>query len=117
LTSLPVSNVLGSVITGLPVDTGLASNALAGAFGLTSLLSQPTTIKVGAIRAQGDFTTAAAGVTAAPGPLAPPAETNGTLPRTGSNNGAWMAALAALALAGAFGITRSLRKPPVIDEG
>jgi LPXTG-motif cell wall-anchored protein len=117
LTSLPVSNVLGSVITGLPVDTGLASNALANAFGLTSLLSQPTTIKVGAIRAQSDFTTAAAGVTAAPGPLAPPAETNGTLPRTGSNNGAWMAALAALALAGAFGITRSLRKPPVSDEG
>jgi membrane anchored protein len=116
LTSLPVSNVLGSVITGLPVDTGLASNALAGAFGLTSLLSQPTTIKVGAIRAQSDYTTAAAGIAADPGgPVAPPV--SGTLPRTGSNNGAWMAALAAIALAGAFGITKALRRPPVSDEG
>ncbi len=118
VTNLPVSNVLGSVISGLPVDTGLASNALAGAFGLTSLLSQPTTIKVGAIRAQSDYTTAAAGVSAADpnGPVAPPV--SGTLPRTGSNNGAWMAALAAIALAGAFGITRALRKPPVTtDEG
>jgi hypothetical protein len=116
VTNLPVSNVLGSVISNLPVDTGLASNALAGAFGLTSLLTQPTTIKVGAIRAQSDFTTAAAGVTADPsGPVAPPV--SGQLPRTGNNNGAWMAALAALALAGAFGITRSLRKPPVSDEG
>lgn len=118
VTNLPVANVLGSVISGLPVDTGLASNALAGAFGLTSLLSQPTTIKVGAIRAQSDFTTAAAGVSATPGgPLAPPAETNGTLPRTGSNNGALIAALAAVALAGAFGISRTLRKPPISDEG
>jgi len=119
VTNLPLSGLaLGSLLPGgLPVDTGLASNALAGAFGLTSLLSQPTTIKVGAIRALSDFTTAAAGTTAAPGgaPVAPPVD--GTLPRTGSNNGAWMAALAALALAGAFGITRSLRKPPVDIEG
>jgi LPXTG-motif cell wall-anchored protein len=119
VTSLPVSNVLGSVISNIPVDTGLASNALAGAFGLTSLLSQPTTIKVGAIRAQSDFTTAAAGTTAVPGSGPDPAApgVTGQLPRTGSNNGAWMAALAALALAGAFGITRSLRKPPVDIEG
>ncbi|MGH8992934.1 MAG: LPXTG cell wall anchor domain-containing protein [Acidimicrobiia bacterium] len=118
VTNLPIGNLLGGVISGLPVDTGLASGALAGAFGLTSLLSQPTTIKVGAIRAQSDFTTAAESVTATGGsPAAPPAETSGQLPRTGSNNGAWMAALAALALAGAFGITRSLRKPPVSDEG
>ncbi|MGH9003875.1 MAG: LPXTG cell wall anchor domain-containing protein, partial [Acidimicrobiia bacterium] len=107
VTNLPIGNLLGGVISGLPVDTGLASGALAGAFGLTSLLSQPTTIKVGAIRAQSDFTTAAESVTATGGsPAAPPAETSGQLPRTGSNNGAWMAALAALALAGAFGITR-----------
>ncbi len=119
VTNLPVSNVLGGVISGLPVDTGLASNALAGAFGLTSLLSQPLTIKVGAIRAQSDFTTAAAGTTgAAPGVPDPAAPgVTGQLPRTGSNNGAWMAALAAIALAGAFGITRQLRKPPVSDEG
>ncbi|MDQ1502895.1 MAG: hypothetical protein QOD57_622, partial [Actinomycetota bacterium] len=37
----------------------------------------------------------------------------GTLPRTGGTNGAWFAALAAISLAGAFGITRSLRKSPV----
>jgi hypothetical protein len=118
LTNLPVSNVLGSVISNLPVDTGLATNALAGAFGLTSLLSQPLTIKVGAIRAQSDYTTAAAGTVAnpaGPDPAAP--GVTGQLPRTGNNNGAWMAALAAIALAGAFGITRQLRKPPVSDEG
>ncbi len=118
VTNLPVANVLGSVISGLPVDTGLASGAVAGAFGLTSLLTQPTTIKVGAIRAQSDFTTDALGTTAAPGgtdPAAPPV--SGTLPRTGSNNGALIAALAAVALAGAFGITRTLRRPPVSDEG
>jgi LPXTG-motif cell wall-anchored protein len=117
VTNLPVGNLLGSVsgIT-LPV-AGLPTSGIASAFGLTSLLSQPTTIKVGAIRAQSDFTTAAAGTTAAPGgvPVAPPVD--GTLPRTGSNNGAWMAALAAIALAGAFGITRSLRKPPVDIQG
>jgi LPXTG-motif cell wall-anchored protein len=38
---------------------------------------------------------------------------SGTLPRTGGTNGAWFAALAAISLAGAFGITRSLRKTPV----
>ena len=117
-TNLPVANVLGGVISGLPVDTGLASGALAGAFGLTSLLSQPTTIKVGAIRAQSDFTTAPAGSVAAPGTPDPDAPgVAGQLPRTGSNNGAWMAALAALALGGAFALTRALRKPPVSDEG
>ncbi|MGH9036327.1 MAG: LPXTG cell wall anchor domain-containing protein [Acidimicrobiia bacterium] len=115
-----ILNTAGApVLSGLPVVGGLASGDLAKAFGLTSLLSQPTTIKVGAIRAQSDFTTAAASAAPAtpggPDPAAP--GVTGQLPRTGSNNGAWMAALAALALAGAFGITRQLRKPPVIDEG
>lgn len=114
--NLPVSSVLGSVLSGLPVDTGLATNALAGAFGLSSLLTEPTTIKVGSIRAQSDYTTNPAAAPADPGPLAAP-PVSGELPRTGSNNGAWMAALAALALAGAFGITRALRKPPVDIEG
>ncbi|MGH9041462.1 MAG: LPXTG cell wall anchor domain-containing protein [Acidimicrobiia bacterium] len=112
-----VTSVLGGVLSGLPVDTGLASGALAGAFGLTSLLSQPTTIKVGALRAQSDYTTAAVAGPVASGPDPQAPGVTGQLPRTGSNNGAWMAALAAIALAGAFGITRSLRKPPVSDEG
>jgi LPXTG-motif cell wall-anchored protein len=114
LSSSPVSSVLGAVQgLNLPADTGLATGVLSQAMGLTTLLSQPTSITVGAIRAQSDFTTAAAGTTtgAPGGPVSPPV--SGELPRTGTSNGAWMAALAAIALAGAFGITRSLRKAPI----
>jgi LPXTG-motif cell wall-anchored protein len=95
-------------VAGLPLGT----DVLANAFGLTSLLSQPTTIKVGSIGANADHTTDVAGelVTGSPadGALSP----GGTLPRTGGTNGAWFAALAAISLAGAFGITRALRRSP-----
>ena len=102
--SLPVP-----AVAGLPLGT----DVLASAFGLTSLLSQPTTIKVGSIGANADYTSDVAGeqLTGSPadGALTP----GGTLPRTGGSNGAWFAALAAISLAGAFGITRTLRKAPV----
>lgn len=100
---LPALPVVGA----LPLGT----DALAGAFGLTSLLTQPTTIKVGSINAAADYTTAVAGETLEQTPAG--GTVGGTLPRTGSDNGAWFAALAAISLAGAFGITRSLRKAPV----
>lgn len=109
----PLSGIVGSLGAVLPT-AGLSDNVLGSAFGLTSLLSQPTTVVLGAIRAQSDYTTAAVGTVGAPGtggPVSSPV--SGELPRTGSNNGAWMAALAALSLAGAFGITRSLRKAPL----
>lgn len=106
--SLPVSGVLSQVGAAIPVNTGLADGVLAQALGLSSVLSQPTTIVLGAVRAQGDFTTNPSGGGV---PTSPPV--SGELPRTGGSNGAWVAALAALALAGAFGLTRTLRKAPV----
>jgi len=96
----------------IPADTGLATNVLAQAFGLTSLLTQPTTIKVGSIGATADYTTAVAGENLTQGPADGTLGGGGTLPRTGGTNGAWFAALAAISLAGAFGITRTLRKAP-----
>jgi hypothetical protein len=105
----PLSGIMsqvGSTLAANPLSTG----ALASAFGLTSLLSQPTTITVGGIHSQADFTSAAA-ANAAGGPVAPPV--SGTLPRTGGTNGALLAVLAALAMAAAFGITRTLRKAPI----
>lgn len=102
----PVSGTLSTIGSAIPADTGLADGVLAQALGLTSLLSQPTTIVLGAVHAQGDFTTASAGVPTSP-------SVSGELPRTGGSDGAWVAALAALALAGAFGLTRTLRKAPV----
>ncbi|HYH51741.1 MAG TPA: LPXTG cell wall anchor domain-containing protein, partial [Acidimicrobiia bacterium] len=100
---LPALPVVGA----LPLGT----DALAGAFGLTSLLTHPTTIKVGSINAAADYTSTVAGDTLEQTPAN--GTIGGTLPRTGSNNGTWFAALAAISLAGAFGITRSLRKAPV----
>src|SRR5205085_4335942 len=111
VTANPLSGLLGSLGGVIPADTGLATNVLAQAFGLTSLLTQPTTIKVGSIGANADYTTAVAGEQLTQTPTGS-AGTNGTLPRTGGTNGAWFAALAAISLAGAFGITRSLRKNP-----
>lgn len=111
VTNLPLGGVLTTVGQVLPAETGLASGVLAQAMGLTSLLTQPTTIVLGQIGAQSDFTTAAPGVGTPGGPVSPPV--SGQLPRTGSNNGAWMAAMAAIALGGAFGITRALRKNPI----
>ncbi len=105
----PLSGIMSQVGSTLAADP-LSTGTLASAFGLTSLLSQPTTITVGGIHSQADFTSAAAG-TANGGPVAPPV--SGTLPRTGGTNGGLLAALAALALAGAFGITRTLRKAPI----
>jgi LPXTG-motif cell wall-anchored protein len=110
----PLSGVLSGLNLPLPAVAGLplGTDVLANAFGLTSLLTQPTTIKVGSINAAADYTTAVAGEnltqTPADGTLG-----GGTLPRTGGTNGAWFAALAAISLAGAFGITRTLRKSPV----
>lgn len=103
----------GLGLPALPVAGALplGTDALAGAFGLTSLLTHPTTIKVGSINAAADYTTAVAGETLEQTPAG--GTIGGTLPRTGGNNGAWFAALAAISLAGAFGITRSLRKAPV----
>ncbi|HVW32040.1 MAG TPA: LPXTG cell wall anchor domain-containing protein, partial [Acidimicrobiia bacterium] len=111
VTANPVSGLLGSLGGVIPADTGLATNVLGQAFGLTSLLTQPTTIKVGSIGADADYTSAVAGDTLSQTPAS--GNVGGTLPRTGGTNGAFFAALAALALAGAFGITRSLRKAPV----
>ena len=111
VTANPLSGLLGSIGGVVPADSGLATNALAQAFGLTSLLTQPTTIKVGSIGADADYTTAVAGTTLTQTPAS--GAVGGTLPRTGGTNGAWFAALAAISLAGAFGITRSLRKSPV----
>jgi LPXTG-motif cell wall-anchored protein len=112
VTANPLSGVLGSIGGVIPADTGLATNVLANAFGLTSLLTQPTTIKVGSIGATADYTTAVAGETLTGTPADGSVAPGGTLPRTGGTNGAWFAALAAISLAGAFGITRSLRKAP-----
>ncbi len=85
---------------------------LANAFGLTSLLTAPTTIKVGSIGANADHTTEVAGNTLTGSPADGALSPGGTLPRTGGTNGAWFAALAAISLAGAFGITRALRRSP-----
>jgi hypothetical protein len=113
VTANPLSGLLGSLGGVIPADTGLATNVLANAFGLTSLLTQPTTIKVGSLGADADFTSAVAGETLTQTP-ADGTLSGGTLPRTGGSNGAFFAALAAIALAGAFGITRSLRRTPVM---
>ncbi len=110
VTANPLSGLLGSLGGTVPADTGLATNVLAQAFGLTSLLTQPTTIKVGSIGADADYTTAVAGETVSQTPGSGNLAPGGTLPRTGGTDGAWYAALAAISLAGAFGITRSLRK-------
>ncbi len=110
----PLSGVLSGINLPIPAVAGLplGTDALAGAFGLTSLLTQPTTIKVGSINAAADYTTAVAGETLTQTPGV--GNVGGTLPRTGGTNGAWFAALAAISLAGAFGITRTLRKSPVM---
>ncbi|MGH8999094.1 MAG: hypothetical protein ACRDY7_06845 [Acidimicrobiia bacterium] len=111
---LPVLPAVGGLLEGLPVSGGLADGTLASAFSLTSLLSQPTSITVGAIKAHSDFTTdpnaVAAPGTADAGPIAPPV--SGNLPRTGMNGGA-MAALAAVAIGGAFVMARALRRNPI----
>jgi len=112
VTANPLSGVLSSIGGVVPADTGLATNVLGQAFGLTSLLTQPTTIKVGSIGANADYTTAVAGENITQSPASGAVSPGGTLPRTGGTNGAWFAALAAISLAGAFGITRSLRKSP-----
>lgn len=108
-------NPLTGLLSGLQLPAAaalpLGTDVLAQAFGLTSLLTTPTTIKVGSINAAADHTTAVAGNTLTGGP-ADGSLTGGTLPRTGGTNGAWFAALAAISLAGAFGITRQLRKAP-----
>ena len=116
VTANPLSGVLGNLGAAVPADTGLATNVLAQAFGLTSLLTQPTTIKVGSIGADADFTTAVEGSTVSQTPASGQTGPAGTLPRTGGTNGAWYAALAAISLAGAFGITRSLRKSPATQS-
>ena len=56
---------------------------LAKAFSLTSLLSQPTTIKVGSIGANADYTTVVAGEQLTNSPTAGAVGGSGTLPRTG----------------------------------
>ncbi|HET9770508.1 MAG TPA: LPXTG cell wall anchor domain-containing protein [Acidimicrobiia bacterium] len=113
VTANPLSGVLGglNLTSLLPANIGLADNVLAQAFGLTSLLTQPTTIKVGSLGADADFTSVA-GETLTQTPADGALGGGGTLPRTGGTNGAWFAALAAISLAGAAGITRSLRKAP-----
>ena len=116
----PLSGVLSGlqlpalpVVGGLPLGTlPLGTDVLGQAFGLTSLLSAPTTIKVGSINAAADHTSEVAGNTLTGGPADGSLSPGGTLPRTGGTNGAWFAALAAIGLAGAFGITRQLRKTP-----
>jgi LPXTG-motif cell wall-anchored protein len=114
VTANPLSGLLGNLGGVVPADTGLATNVLGQAFGLTSLLTQPTTIKVGSIGAGADYTSAVAGDTLSQTPGSGAiGGGSGTLPRTGGTNGAWFAALAAISLAGAFGITRSLRRSPV----
>ena len=115
LSGLIGSGSVSSLLPGLDLPVGalpLGTDVLAGAFGLTSLLTQPTTIKVGSINAAADFTTVL-GDTLTQTPAEGELGRGGTLPRTGGTNGAWFAALAAISLAGAFGITRTLRKSPV----
>jgi LPXTG-motif cell wall-anchored protein len=110
------AGAISGLLSGLNLPVGnlpLGTDVLAQAFGLTSLLTQPTTIKVGSIGATADYTTAVAGETITNGPADGSLSPGGTLPRTGGTNGAWFAALAAISLAGAFGITRTLRKSPV----
>ena len=107
----PLTGLLSGLSIPVPAALPLGTGDLAKAFSLTSLLTQPTTIKVGSIGANADYTTAVAGEQLTQSPTGS-AGTNGTLPRTGGTNGAWFAALAAISLAGAFGITRSLRKNP-----
>jgi len=68
VTANPLSGLLGSLGGVVPADTGLATNVLGQAFGLTSLLTQPTTIKVGSIGAGADYTSAVAGDTLAQTP-------------------------------------------------
>ena len=107
------TGAVSGLLSGLNLPVGalpLGTDVLANAFGLTSLLSQPTTIKVGSIGATADYTSDAAGEQLTSGPA--DGSIGGTLPRTGGTNGAWFAALAAISLAGAFGITRALRKAP-----
>jgi hypothetical protein len=116
VTANPLSGVLGSLGAVVPADTGLATNVLAQGLGLTSLLTQPTTIKVGSIGADADFTTAVEGQTVSQAPASGQTGPAGTLPRTGGTDGAWYAALATISLAGAFGITRSLRKSPATQS-
>ena len=113
VTANPLSGLLGNLGGVVPADTGLATNVLAQAFGLTSLLTQPTTIKVGSLGADADYTSVL-GSTLAQTPASGTVGggSSGNLPRTGGTNGAWFAALAAISFAGAFGITRSLRKAP-----
>ncbi len=108
----PLSGLLGNLSLPIPAVAGLplGTDVLANAFGLTSLLTQPTTIKVGSLGADADFTSVA-GETLTQTPADGALGGGGTLPRTGTN-GAWFAALAAISLAGAAGITRSLRKAP-----
>jgi LPXTG-motif cell wall-anchored protein len=111
----PLSGLLSGLSLPIPAVAGLplGTDVLANAFGLTSLLSQPSTIKVGSIGSSADFTSVAGdtlGQAPADGSLSP---VGGTLPRTGGTNGAWFAALAAISLAGAAGIARSLRRSPV----
>ena len=60
---------------------------------------------------KGDFTQVA-GATLNPTQNTPQAPADGTLPRTGMNGGL-VAALAALAVAGAFGISKILGRKPV----
>jgi len=116
VSGLTASNPLTGLLSGLslpvPAALPLGTGDLAKAFSLTSLLSQPTTIKVGSIGANADYTTAVAGEQLSQSPASGAVGGSGTLPRTGGTNGAWFAALAAISLAGAFGITRSLRKNP-----
>jgi fibronectin-binding autotransporter adhesin len=110
---LNTTGSIGGLLSGLNLPVGalpLGTDALAGAFGLTSLLTQPTTIKVGSLNAAADYTSVL-GETLSQTPGS--GTVGGTLPRTGGTNGAWFAALAAISLAGAFGITRTLRKSPV----
>jgi LPXTG-motif cell wall-anchored protein len=111
ISGLGVSGIQVPSVAGLPLGT----DVLANAFGLTSLLTQPTTIKVGSIGANADYTTAVAGETLTNSPAS--GTVGGTLPRTGGTNGAWFAALAAISLAGAFGITRTLRKSSPTPQG
>jgi len=109
------TGAISGILSGLNLPVGnlpLGTDVLAQAFGLTSLLSTPTTIKVGSIGANADYTTAVAGENITNGPASGTLNPGGTLPRTGGTNGAWFAALAAISLAGAFGITRTLRKNP-----
>jgi LPXTG-motif cell wall-anchored protein len=109
------TGAISGLLSGLNLPVGalpLGTDVLGQAFGLTSLLSQPTTIKVGSIGATADYTSTVAGETLTGGPADGSLSPGGTLPRTGGTNGAWFAALAAISLAGAFGITRALRKAP-----